>query len=108
MIQVATIISFGELGFGGFLSQWAGCDRHKLSYCCHAEVWDLFGEILCSEYDKDQVHTKTAVNITNSPRLRFDLVQGSRTLEATQTRAKSETFLWSKPDYTIKMNVEVE
>lgn len=71
MIQVATIISFGELGFGGFLSQWAGCDQHKLSYCCHAEVWDLFGQLQYRGYDKDQVHTKTAVNITNSPRLRF-------------------------------------
>lgn len=37
-IQAATIISFGELGYGGFLSQRAGWDPCKLSYCGPAEI----------------------------------------------------------------------
>lgn len=43
VIQAATIISFGEVGFGGFLSQWAGWDQSIWSYCCQAKMWDLFG-----------------------------------------------------------------
>lgn len=38
VIQVATIISFGELGFGGFLSLWAGWGQCKRPYCCQAET----------------------------------------------------------------------
>lgn len=38
VIQADTIISFGELGLGGFLSLWAGCAQCKLSYCCQAEI----------------------------------------------------------------------
>lgn len=38
VIQAATIISFVELGFGGFLPQWAGSDWHKWSYCCRVGI----------------------------------------------------------------------
>ena len=41
VIQAATIISFEELGYGGFLSQWTGWGPCKWSYCGQARfVWD--------------------------------------------------------------------
>lgn len=39
VIQAATIISFDRLGFGGYLSQWAGWGQRERSYCCQAEMW---------------------------------------------------------------------
>lgn len=37
VIQAATIISFGDFGFGRFLSLWAGWGQSNLSCCCQAD-----------------------------------------------------------------------
>lgn len=73
VIQVATIISFGKLGFWALLSQRDGAGQREWSYCCQAQMRDWFGSnILASQIDEegsDDAEGK-ALNIFDSPRLR--------------------------------------